>query len=52
MAFQKVLPWKYNIRRNVSSDFSIVTMREVAIIFYELGVVKQFVQNFWRLDAS
>ena len=32
--------WKYNIRRNANSDFSIVTMRRVAIIFFELGVVK------------
>ena len=41
-----VRPWKYNVRRNVNSDFSIVTMRRVAIIFFELGVVKQFMQKF------
>ena len=35
------MPWKYNTRRNVNSDFSIVTMRRVAIIFFELGVVKK-----------
>ena len=29
---------KDNIRRNVNSDFSILTMRRVAIIFFELGV--------------
>ena len=39
-------PWKYNIRRKVNSDFSIVTMRRVAIIFFELGVVKKFMQTF------
>ena len=37
---------KDNIRRNVNSDFSILTMRRVAIIFFELGVVKNFVQKF------
>ena len=36
----------YNIRRNVNSDISIVTMRRVAIIFFELGVVKNFMQIF------
>ena len=35
-----------NIRRNVNSDFSIITMRRVAIIFFELGVVKNFMQIF------
>ena len=35
-----------NIRGNVNSDFSIVTMRRVAIIFFELGVVKNFMQKF------
>ena len=39
-------PWKHNIKRNVNSDFSIVTMRRVAIIFFELGVVKHFMQKF------
>ena len=29
--------WKYNIRTNVNSDLSIVTMRNVAIKFFELG---------------
>ena len=38
--------WKYNIRRNASSEFSIVTMRTVAIIFFEFGVVKNFMQTF------
>ena len=38
--------WKYNIRRNVNSDFSIVTMRGVATIFFELGVIKNFMQTF------
>ena len=38
--------WKDNIRRNVNSDFSILTMRRVAIIFFELGVVKNFMQKF------
>ena len=31
---------KYDIRRNVNSDISIVTMRRVAIMFFKLGVVK------------
>ena len=39
--------WKYNIRRNSNSDFSIVTMRRVAIIFFELEVVKNFMQKFY-----
>ena len=34
------LSWKYNIRRNINSDFSIVTMRRLAIILIELRVVK------------
>ena len=34
---------KYHIRRNVNSQFSIVTMSRVAI---ELGVVKTFMQKF------
>ena len=37
---------KDNIRRNVNSDFSILTMRRVAIIFFESGVVKNFMQKF------
>ena len=37
---------KYNIRRNVNSDLSIVTMRKVAITFFEFGVVKNFMQKF------
>ena len=37
---------KYNIRRNVNLDFTVVTMRRVAIIFFELGVVKNFMQKF------
>ena len=40
--------WKYIIRRNVNSDFSVVTMRRIAIICFELGVVKNFMQNFNR----
>ena len=38
--------WKYDIRRDVNSDFSIVTMRRVAIIFFKLGVIKSFMQKF------
>ena len=38
--------WKYDIRRDVNSDFSFVTMRRVAIIFVKLGVIKSFVQKF------
>ena len=44
--------WKYNIRRNVNSDISIVTMRKVAIIFFELGVIKNFMQKFQSQDTS
>ena len=36
--------WKYSIRRSANSDFSNVTMRRVAIIFFELGDVKNFMQ--------
>ena len=42
----RVCPWKYNKTRNANSDFSIVTMRRVAIMFFELGVVKNFMQKF------
>ena len=42
----RVSTWKCNIRRNISSDFSIVTMRRVAIIFFEWGVVKFSLRNF------
>ena len=47
-----VKPWKYkniiwyNIRKNISSDFTIVTMGRVTITFIELGVVKNFIQKF------
>ena len=41
-----VEPWKYNLRRNVNAGFSIVTIPRVAITFFELGVVKNFVQKF------
>ena len=40
--------WKYNIRRNVNSDVSIVIIRRVAITVFELEVVKNFMQNFNR----
>ena len=40
------ITWNYNIRRNVNSGFSVVTMRRVAIIFFEWGVVKGFMQKF------
>ena len=36
---------KNNLRRNLNSDFFIVTMRRVAIIFLELEVVKNFMQK-------
>ena len=32
--------WKYNVRRNVNSGFSIATMNKVAIIYSKLVVVK------------
>ena len=37
---------KCNIRRKDNSDFSIVTIGRVSIIFLELGVAKNFMQNF------
>ena len=30
---------------NVNSDFSFITMRRVAIVFFELGGVKNFMQK-------
>ena len=47
-----IIAWKYNIRRNVNLDFSIVTMRRVAIIFFELEVLKNFMQKFYLQDTS
>ena len=41
-----------NITRNVNSSFSIVTMRRVAIRFFELGVVKHFMQKFYSQEFS
>ena len=38
--------WKHDIRRNINSDISIGTIRRVTIIFFELGVVKNFMQKF------
>ena len=38
--------WKDNVKRNVNSDCSIVTMQIIRIIFFELGVVKDFMQKF------
>ena len=38
--------WKHDKRRNINSDISIVTIRRVTIIFFELGVVKNFMQKF------
>ena len=46
MTLVTVDPRKYNIRRNVNLDISVVTIRRVAIIFYELGVIKNFMQKF------
>ena len=47
-----VSSWKYNIRRNVNSDFSIVSMRRVPIIFFELEIVKNFMQTFLSQNTS
>ena len=33
---------------NVNSDVSVVTMRRVAVKYFELGVVKNFMQKFNR----
>ena len=41
-----VKPWKYNIKSNINSGLSIVTMRRVATTFFELGVVKKFMKKF------
>ena len=38
--------WKYDKRRSVNAGFSIVTMCRDTIIFFELGVVKNFMQKF------
>ena len=38
--------WNYNTRRNINSGFSVVTMRRVAIIIFELGVVKNVMKKF------
>ena len=35
----------YIVKRNVNSDFDIVLMRRVAILFLELEVVKNFIQQ-------
>ena len=35
-----------NIKMNANSNFSVVTKRWVSIIFFELGVVKNFMQKF------
>ena len=43
---RRLKTWKYNIKRNDNSAFSIVTMRRVAIIISELGVVKKFMEKF------
>ena len=34
------------MERNVNSDISIATMHRVLVIFFELGVVKDFMQKF------
>ena len=34
--------WNYIIIRDVNSDFSIVTIHRVAIIYLKLGVIKNF----------
>ena len=39
-----LLPWKYNIRKNVNSDLPIITVRRVAITFSELRALKNFMQ--------
>ena len=39
---------KNNVRRNVNSGFSIVTMRRVAIVYFELGVAKKFLQKIYH----
>ena len=39
-------PSNYNIRNNVKSEFFIVTIGRVVIIFFEFGIVKKFMQIF------
>ena len=39
--------WKYNKRRNVNSDFSILAMHRV-FVFFELGVVKNSIEKLYR----
>ena len=41
----------FKLGRNVNSSFSIVTMRRVAIIFFQLRVVKHFEHKF-KLQAT
>ena len=44
----EISPDRGNIRKNDNSDLSIVTMRRVAIICFELGVITNFMQKFNR----
>ena len=43
---QCITAWNYNMKSNMSSSFYFVTMYKVAIIFFEFGVVKYFMQKF------
>ena len=42
--------WNYNIR-GYNTSFSVVTMRRVAIIFFELEVVKNLKEN-WKVSSK
>ena len=44
--------WGWNIQRNVILDSSTVTVDKVAIIFFELTVIKNFKQGSQSQDAS
>ena len=35
-----------NMRRNINSDISVVTIRRVPITFLEMRIVKNFMQKF------
>ena len=37
--------YNYTVRRNINSDFFIVLMLRVAILFLELEVVQKFIQQ-------
>ena len=45
-SFQLAKSWNYDIRRDINAGLPVVTLRRVAIIFFEFGVVNNFMQKF------